>query len=315
MDPALLPPGEVRAVDDSELRPSAVRSLLRKFDIKPRKGLGQNFLISKGLLQRIVAAAEIGEEDVVLEIGAGLGTLTWALAQRAGRVIALELDERLIPLLQRMLAPYPHVEIVQGDILAIEPADLISTSYKVVANLPYYITSAILRHLLEAKRKPSLMIVTVQREVAQRLVAGPGKMSLLAVSVQFYGQPRIVAHAPRGAFYPSPGVSSAVVRIDLYDQPPTPVDDVGAFFDVVRAGFAQRRKQLRNSLSQGLNLPVEEVVEALRRCGLSERQRAQELSVEQWARLCRELCSPSADEDDKSPESAGSSDDGAHQGE
>jgi 16S rRNA (adenine1518-N6/adenine1519-N6)-dimethyltransferase len=276
-------------LDDSGLRPSAVRRLLKKLDIKPRKRLGQNFLVSEGLLQRIIAAAEIGEEDAVLEIGAGLGALTRGLAHCAGRVIALELDERLVPPLQRAFAPYPQVEIVQGDILTIEPADLISTPYKVVANLPYYISSAILRHLLEARRKPSLMVVTVQREVARRLVAGPGEMSLLAVSVQFYGQPRIVAHAPPSAFYPSPRVNSAVVRIDLYDELPTPVDDVGTFFDVVRAGFAQRRKQLRNSLSQGLNLQVEQVVEALHRCGLSEKQRAQELTVEQWARLYEEL--------------------------
>jgi 16S rRNA (adenine1518-N6/adenine1519-N6)-dimethyltransferase len=289
MDPALLSPGEVRALDDRELRPLSARRLLTKLGIRPRKGLGQNFLVSEGLLQRIIAAAEIGEEDVVLEIGAGLGTMTLGLAQRAGRVIALELDERLIPVLHQVLAPYPHVEIVQGDILTIEPADFIPTAYKVVANLPYYITSAILRHLLEARRKPSLIVVTVQREVAQRLVAGPGKMSLLAVSVQFYGQPRIVARAPPGAFYPSPRVSSTVVRIDPYDQLPIAVDDVEAFFEVVRAGFAQRRKQLRNSLSQGLNLPVVEVVEALHLCGLSEKQRAQELSVEQWARLHREL--------------------------
>jgi 16S rRNA (adenine1518-N6/adenine1519-N6)-dimethyltransferase len=282
-------------LDDSELRPLSARRLLKKFDIKPRKALGQNFLISEGLLHRIIAAAEIGKEDLVLEIGAGLGVLTLGLAQRAGRVIALELDERLIPLLHRVLAPYPHVEVVQGDILAIEPSDLISSPYKVVANLPYYITSAILRHLLEAGSKPSLMVVTVQREVAQRLVARPGDMSLLAVSVRFYGQPRIVAQAPPGAFYPPPGVSSAVVRIDPYDHPPTAVDDVEAFFDVVRAGFAQRRKQLRNSLSQGLNLPVEKVVEALHRCGLSEKQRAQELSVVQWARLYRELYPHSSD--------------------
>jgi 16S rRNA (adenine1518-N6/adenine1519-N6)-dimethyltransferase len=279
-------------LDDSELRPSKVRSLLRKFGIKPRKGLGQNFLVSKGLLQRIIAAAEIGDEDAVLEIGAGLGTLTRSLAQRARRVIAVELDERLIPPLRQMLASYPQVEIVQGDMLAIEPADLLSTPYKVVANLPYYITSAILRHFLEARRKPNLMVVTVQREVARRLVAGPGSMSLLGVSVQFYGQPRIVAYAPPGAFYPSPRVESAVVRIDLYDQCPTVVHDVDAFFDVVRAGFAQRRKQLRNSLSQGLNMPVDHVVEALHRTGLSEKQRAQELSVEQWARLYKELSHP-----------------------
>jgi 16S rRNA (adenine1518-N6/adenine1519-N6)-dimethyltransferase len=279
----------------SELRPLSARRLLKIFGMKPRKALGQNFLVSEGLLQRIIAAAEIGKKDVVLEIGAGLGALTLGLAQHAGRVIALELDERFIPLLHQVLAPYPHVEVVQGDILAIEPCDLIPTPYKVVANLPYYITSAILRHLLEARRKPSLMVVTVQREVAQRMVAGPGEMSLLAVSVQFYGQPRIVAQARSGAFYPSPGVTSAVVRIDPYDQPLTAVDDVEAFFDAVRAGFAQRRKQLRNSLSQGLNLPVEKVVEALHRCGLSEKQRAQELSVEQWAHLYRELYPSSTD--------------------
>ena len=276
-------------MQQNELRPLSARRLLKKFEFKPRKALGQNFVISEGLLQRIISAAELRKEDIVLEIGAGLGALTLGLAQHAGRVIALELDERFIPLLHQLLAPYPHVDIVQGDILAIEPSDLIPRPYKVVANLPYYITSAILRHLLEARRKPSLMVVTVQREVAQRIVARPGEMSLLAISVQFYGLPRIVARAPSGAFYPSPGVASAVVRIDLYDQPLTAVNDVEAFFDTVRAGFAQRRKQLRNSLSQGLNLSVEKVVEALRRCGLSEKQRAQELSVEQWAKLHGEL--------------------------
>jgi 16S rRNA (adenine1518-N6/adenine1519-N6)-dimethyltransferase len=172
-----------------------------------------------------------------------------------------------------------------------EPGDLVSPPYKVVANLPYYITSAVLRHFLEARAKPSLMVVTVQREVAQRIVAGPGQMSLLAVSVQFYGRPRIVAKAPPGAFYPSSGVTSAVLRIDLYESPPVEVADVERFFEIVRAGFSQRRKQLRNSLSQGLDLPADEVVLALRRVGLQETQRAQELSIDQWARLSRELCS------------------------
>jgi 16S rRNA (adenine1518-N6/adenine1519-N6)-dimethyltransferase len=281
---------------ESALRTASAKRLLREFDIKPRKRWGQNFLVSAGVLERIVGAAELGRDDVVLEIGAGLGTLTRALAQRAGRVIALELDERLIALLHRVLAGCPNVEIMQGDVLAIEPADLISTAYKVVGNLPYYVTSAILRHVLEARRTPSLVVVTVQKEVADRLVARPGEMSLLSVSVQFYGRPSVVATVRPGAFYPSPLVKSAIVRIELHERPPVSVDDVGRFFETVRAGFAQRRKQLRNSLSQGLNLPAERIVQALHRCDLDERQRAQALSVEDWGRLYRELSAAPAPE-------------------
>ncbi len=276
-------------MDADERRPASVRRLLRQSDIKPQKGLGQNFLVSERLLQRIIDAADLDERDVVLEVGAGLGTLTAPLARRAARVIALEVDARLIPLLEHALDPFDNVHIVQGDVLAIKPGELVSPPYKVVANLPYYVTSAVLRHFLEADVKPSLMVVTVQREVAERIVASPGQMSLLAVSVQFYGQPRIVAQAPPGAFYPSPDVHSAVVRIDVRESPRPQVDDVERFFQIVRAGFAQRRKQLRNSLSQGLNLPVGEVIGALRRSGLRETQRPQELSIEDWVLLSGEL--------------------------
>jgi len=280
-----------------------VRALLREYGLHPIKGLGQNFLVDRRVLCRIVEAAELEPTDVVLEVGPGLGTLTCALAERADHVIAVELDERLVEILSHTLADYPNVEIVHGDILELDLANLVGykmqdarckalsapCTYKVVANLPYYITSAILRHLLEAEAKPQLMVVTVQREVAQRLVAGPGQMSLLAVSVQFYGEPQIVARVPARAFYPSPQVSSAVVRIDVRESPPFEVEDVDRFFAVVRAGFSQRRKQLRNSLSQGLRMPVEEAVEALRRCGIDERRRAQSLSVEEWGRLYREF--------------------------
>ncbi len=276
-------------MDADELRPESVRRLLRQSGVKPQKGLGQNFLISQRLLRRIIDAADLDGRDVVLEVGAGLGTLTAPLARRTGRVVALEVDARLIPLLEHAVAPFGNVHVVQGDVLAIKPGEMVSPPYKVVANLPYYITSAVLRHFLEAEVQPSLMVVTVQREVAERMVASPGKMSLLAVSVQFYGQPRIVAQAPPGAFYPSPDVHSAVVRIDVGESPKPHVDDVGRFFQIVRAGFAQRRKQLRNSLSQGLALPVEQVVGALRSSGLRETQRPQELSIEDWALLSREL--------------------------
>lgn len=277
-----------------ELRTSSVSQLLRQFDIRPRKGLGQNFLISDGLLKRIVDAADLDQRDVVLEVGAGVGTLTRRLCERAGHVVALELDERLLPLLQQTLGAYGNVDVLHGDVLAFKPGDLVSPPYKVVGNLPYYITSAVLRHFLEASAKPSLLVVTVQKEVADRIVAGPGEMSLLAVSVQFYGQPRVIAKAPPGAFYPSPGVHSAVVRIDMHSSPQLPAEQEEGFFDVVRAGFAQRRKQLRNSLSPGLKLPVEEMVEALHRAGLDERQRPQELSVAQWVRLHRELADAAA---------------------
>jgi 16S rRNA (adenine1518-N6/adenine1519-N6)-dimethyltransferase len=271
-----------------------VHRLLREFDFQPRKGLGQNFLVSEGALRRIVAAADLKPEDVVLEVGPGLGTLTRLLAQQAERVIAVELDQRLVEILSRTMADFPHVEIVQGDILEMEPGgpgDLsgLSPGYKVVANLPYYITSAALRYLLTARVKPQLIVVTVQREVAQRMTASPGQMSLLSISVQFYGRPRIVARIPAGAFYPVPKVNSAVVRIDPYESPPVAVADVDRFFGVVRAGFGQKRKQLRNALAQGLSLPVSTVVEALHRAGMNEKRRAQTLSLEEWARVTQEI--------------------------
>jgi 16S rRNA (adenine1518-N6/adenine1519-N6)-dimethyltransferase len=271
-----------------------VRRLLREFNLQPKKGLGQNFLISEGALRRIVAAADLEPGDVVLEVGPGLGTLTRLLAQQAKRVIAVELDQRLVEILSQTLADFPNVEIVQGDILEMElggPGDLsgLSPGYKVVANLPYYITSAVLRHLLTAKFKPQLIVVTVQREVAQRMIASPGQMSLLSVSVQFYGRPRIVARIPAGAFYPVPKVNSAVVRIDLDESPTVAVADVDRFFEVVRAGFGQKRKQLRNALAQGLSLPASTVVEALRRAGVDEKRRAQTLSLEEWAWVTQEM--------------------------
>ncbi len=271
----------------SQLLP--VKRLLKQHEIRPRKSLGQNFIISQVLLRAIIAAAEMGEGDTILEIGAGLGSLTRALAERAQRVIALEIDERLIPLLRGSLADHPNVQIVLGDILKIDLEALLPAGYKAVGNLPYYATSAILRRLLEGKPQPQLLIVTVQREVAERLVAGPGAMSLLAVSVQFYGRPQMVTRAPPGAFYPSPKVSSALVRIEPHPRPPLPEEDIAPFFSLVRAGFSQRRKYLKNSLPQGLRLPTDEVVAALNRSGIDEKGRPQDLSVEEWLHLYGEM--------------------------
>jgi 16S rRNA (adenine1518-N6/adenine1519-N6)-dimethyltransferase len=271
----------------------SIKKLLRELALRPKKGLGQHFLVSEGALQRVVEAAELSSADVVLEIGPGLGSLTHLLAAQAGHVVAVELDPQMVDVLRRELAGQGNVTITQGDILSLAPGELVepfhrrlaARQYKVVANLPYYITSAILRHLLTAREPPQVIVVTVQREVARRIVAGPGKMSLLAVSVQFYGQPRIVTRIPAGAFYPVPKVDSAVVRIDRHEQPVVAVADAGRFFAVVRAGFGQRRKQLRNSLTAGLGRPVAEIEAALHRAGIEPRRRAETLSLAEWGKL------------------------------
>jgi 16S rRNA (adenine1518-N6/adenine1519-N6)-dimethyltransferase len=268
-----------------------VRDLLKRYDLRPSKGLGQNFLVNQAILEKIVAAAELTPDDTVLEIGAGLGTLTERLARAAGHVVAVELDERLMPVLQDTLSDFENVTLIQGDILELDPAKLVAPAarYKVVANLPYYITSAALRHLLEADPGPQRMVITVQREVAERIVAQPGEMSLLAVSVQFYGNAQILFRIRPGSFFPSPEVESAVVRVDIHDTPPVDVEDTDAFFRVVKAGFAQRRKQLRNTLAGGLRLPAEEIAARLQEAGVNPKRRAETLSLKEWTRVTHSL--------------------------
>ncbi len=263
--------------------------------VQSDKRLGQHILVDPQAVLRIVDAAELCREDIVLEVGPGPGTLTVPLARRAGQVIAVEVDERMLAPLRDSLQGCDNVHIVHGDILKQDVAALVGGSgYKVVANLPYYITSAVLRHLLESAIRPGLLVVTVQREVAERIVGRSGKgrarrggkpasrMSLLAVSVQFYGVPRIVARIPAGAFRPVPAVDSAVVRIDVYDPLPWAVADRGLFFRVVRAGFAQPRKQLHNTLTRNLAVPRDKVLAALQEAGVDRKQRAETLSVREW---------------------------------
>jgi len=267
----------------------SIAALLRTYGLHPKKGLGQHFLADQAALDRIVAAADLTPADTVLEIGPGLGTLTGLLAGQAGRVVAVELDDRLAAVLAERLVGLTNVEIRPGNILRISDlASLMGPSYKVVANLPYYITSAVLRHLLERRDQPSLLVVTVQREVAERIVATPPDMSLLAVSVQFYGRPRIVARIPAGAFYPPPKVDSAVVRIDVFDEPAVSLGEglsVTVFFRAVRAGFSHKRKTLRNALSAGLGKAPAAVEQALIQAGIDPRRRAETLSLQEWADL------------------------------
>lgn len=266
--------------------PLPVAQLLRQAGLHPKKRLGQNFLQDPHILQAIVQSAEIYPTDWVLEIGPGLGSLTRYLANAAQYVVAVEIDETLFQILQRVLAPWENVQLVCGDILRLSPAALIpAENYLVVANIPYYITSAVIRHLLESSPRPRRMVLTVQKEVAERICAQPGAMTLLALSVQVYGKPSIVLRIPAGAFYPSPKVDSAVVRIDLYRQPYLPEEHLATFFKLIHAGFSQRRKTLRNALTHGLSADASQVESLLGRAGIDPQRRAETLSLDEWKKL------------------------------
>ncbi|MBA7650552.1 MAG: 16S rRNA (adenine(1518)-N(6)/adenine(1519)-N(6))-dimethyltransferase RsmA [Calditrichaeota bacterium] len=263
------------------------RGLLRRFDLRARKRLGQQFLVDDEVLAVITSAAGLVPSDVVIEVGPGLGFLTRELARNAGRVIAVELDSRLAAMLRETLAAFDNVSIVNGDILDIDPASLASGGYRVVANLPYYITSPVLRHFLEASVRPESMLVMVQKEVAEAIAAEPGQRSVLSISVQYYGKPEIVSYVPARSFYPAPEVDSALLRIDVYPQPAVAVSDKQGFFKLVRAGFTASRKQLVNSLAQGLGLPKAEVWSLLEGAGIAPQRRAETLTLEEWANLWR----------------------------
>ena len=208
----------------------------------------------------------------MLEIGAGLGSLTRLLAQSARRVVAVEIDRKLIPPLNEVMGHYENCEIIQGDILEVDPAVIVGEKdYLVVANIPYYITSAIIRHLLSAEMKPSRVVLTMQQEVAKRICAEPGDLSLLALSVQVFGTPRIMTTIPAGAFFPPPKVDSATLRIDIYDEPYMNERQLTDFFFLAKAGFSQKRKMLRNTLSAGLKIPPENAGQLLQSAGSTRR--------------------------------------------
>jgi len=252
--------------------------------------LGQNFLVDHKVLRKIVESAGVTQADTVLEIGAGLGSLTRLLAASAGHVKAVEIDHRLIPVLREVVAGLHNVEVIQGDILELDPGQLMSgPGYIVVANIPYFITSAIVRHLLESRARPERLVLTMQQEVAERICAQPGDLSLLALSVQVYGQPKITANIPAASFYPSPSVDSATLRVDLYREPFFNDRQRGKFFTLIRMGFAQKRKMLRNTLAAGLHISGDEAARYLSAAGIDPQRRAQTLSLVEWKTLVNEL--------------------------
>jgi 16S rRNA (adenine1518-N6/adenine1519-N6)-dimethyltransferase len=272
------------------------KGLLRRFNLKARKRLGQHFLIDEGVLQLIVSAADLTPADTVIEVGPGLGILTKELAKQAGLVIAVELDNKLADILKRILASFGNSAIVNKNILDIDPGVLLqeqgvkipgAASYKMAADLPYYITSPVLRHFLEASLQPEVMIVMVQREVAEAIAAEPGHLSVLSISVQFYGKPRIISLVPSESFYPAPKVDSAILRIDLYSKPPVAVTDEEGFFKLVRAGFSASRKQIANSLAQGLAVTRAEALSLLEEAKIAPQRRAETFALEEWAQLWR----------------------------
>ena len=270
----------------NEIPPLNVETLLKRHGLRAHKGLGQNFLQDPLALEEIVSAAEIQRTDTVLEIGPGLGSLTRYLAVAAKEVVAVELDPDLLRPLKAILAPYPNVSLIQGDILKLSPRDLITAGdYLVVANIPYYITSAVIRHLLEAEVKPRRIVLTVQKEVAERICARPGDMSLLALSVQVYGRPRVAARIPASAFFPAPKVDSAILCVDIYPDSLIEPELLNTFFKLIKAGFSQKRKTLRNSLSSGLHISPTHAADLLTRAGIDPQRRAETLSIEEWEKL------------------------------
>jgi 16S rRNA (adenine1518-N6/adenine1519-N6)-dimethyltransferase len=270
-----------------------LRHLLVAHGMRPNKAFGQNFLIDRTILASIVQAAEITSEDTLLEVGAGTGVLTRELAQQAKRVVAVELERDMLTLLADTTRQYKNVELVARDLLFFNPTEFFGqTAYKLVANLPYYITAPTFRHFLESANPPQLLVVMVQWEVAQRIIAQPGDLSLLGISIQFYGKPEIIARVPAKAFYPAPKVDSAILRVNVYDQVPLTLAERDRFFKVVKAGFSEKRKQVHNSLTHGLHYKNEQIRLWLQKAQIEASRRAETLSIEEWINLWKAIEEP-----------------------
>ena len=277
-----------------------IKNLLKKYQIRPSKGLGQNFLIDRGVVKKVIEAAELNLNDIVLEIGPGLGTLTQELAKKAGKVVAVEKDLKMIEVLKETLKDFKNIEVIRGDIRKINIKYCMpNAGYKVVANLPFYLTAPVIRKFLEAENPPKEMILIVQKEVGQRICAKPPDMNLLAVSVQFYSKPKIISYISKKSFWPQPKVDSAIIKIvpgGASENPAAAGFSDGAkskefrdlFFKIVKAGFSQPRKQLINNLSKELKIEKEKIEKWLIENGIQPTQRAETLNIEDWVWLTKE---------------------------
>ncbi|MFH1207190.1 MAG: 16S rRNA (adenine(1518)-N(6)/adenine(1519)-N(6))-dimethyltransferase RsmA [Patescibacteria group bacterium] len=274
----------------------AVTFLCNQYNVRPDKRSGQNFLIDEAVLHAVAEAADLSSEDIILEIGPGFGVLTTELAKHAKQVAAVEMDQRLIPALKKIARAHNNIFIHEGDIFKAWPRmarEFPDQKYKLISNLPYNITSLVLRLFLEQRPRPSCMVVMVQQEVAERVTAKPGGFSLLTLAVQLYGEPNIVAPVNRKCFWPEPDVDSAILKIDHIGEDADGVlkklgpDGLPKLWQIAKIGFSARRKQLHNNIASGLRLPDQKVREILENNGLNPRARAQELSVVDWVGLAR----------------------------
>lgn len=278
--------------------PGITKEVLKRHGFVFQKKYGQNFLIDSHVLEKIIDVSEISKEDFVLEIGPGIGTMTQYLSEAAGKVAAVEIDRFLIPVLEDTLTGFSNVEVIQSDILKMDLNRLVQEKnqgkpVKVVANLPYYITTPILMELLEQRIPISSITVMVQREVAERMCMGPGskEYGALSLAVQYYSQPKVAAQVPPNCFIPRPKVGSSVVMLKIHEKPPINVENEELMFQIIRASFNQRRKTLVNGIlnHQGLSFGKEEIVSALETCGIPANVRGESLGLEQFAKLADAL--------------------------
>ncbi|MCZ8523715.1 MULTISPECIES: 16S rRNA (adenine(1518)-N(6)/adenine(1519)-N(6))-dimethyltransferase RsmA [Paenibacillus] len=279
--------------------PKRTNDLLKRHGLKLKKSLGQNFLIDTNVLNKIVSAAELDPSKGALEIGPGIGALTQQLAKAAGRVVAVEIDQRLLPLLKETLEPYPHATVIHGDVLGVSLADLFREHFtgcagvSVVANLPYYVTTPIIMKLLEEKLPLENIVVMIQKEVAERMSAKPGgkEYGSLSIAVQYYCEPEVVAIVPHTVFIPQPNVDSAVIKLKIRQQPAVEVEDEAFFFDVVQSSFVQRRKTIYNNLGAKYfsKETKSELEPLLREAGIEPSRRGETLSMQEYAELSKRL--------------------------
>jgi 16S rRNA (adenine1518-N6/adenine1519-N6)-dimethyltransferase len=283
--------------------PTKVKEILAKYNFSTRKALGQNFLIDGNIIEKIVQAADVTDKDLVVEIGTGIGVLTSALAEKASQVVAVEIDQKLKPILSETLAAYDNTEVVFKDAMGVNFDQLVyekssgkyginAASYKLVANLPYYITTPLIMHMLTNRFNLDTLVLMTQKEVAQRMVAEPGQKDYgaLTVAVQYYTESDIAFKVPRTVFHPKPEVDSAVIRLKVRKQPPVAVSDEKLFFAVMRAAFGQRRKTLLNALTgSSMNVSKEQWTSILHKINIDPKRRGETLSIKEFALIANEL--------------------------